>query len=101
MRVGGTRVTLDSVVTAFREGETAEGIKQLYPTLNLDDVYLVIGWYLRHRNQVDAYLARREGEVARLREEIEVYFDPAGVRDRLLARRGAPPGIPESQSDGR
>src|SRR5215204_2572614 len=28
VRVGGTRVTLDSVVTAFREGETAEGIKQ-------------------------------------------------------------------------
>jgi flavin-binding protein dodecin/uncharacterized protein (DUF433 family) len=101
VRVGGTRVTLDSVVAAFREGETAEGIKQRYPTLNLDDVYLVIGWYLRHRNRVDAYLARREGEAARLREEIEVYFDPAGVRDRLLARRGAPPRAPGSQPNGR
>ncbi len=91
LRVGGTRVTLDSVVAAFREGETPEGIAQRYPALSLDDVYLVVGWYLRHRDWVGAYLARREGEAARLREEIEARFDPAGVRERLLARRRTPP----------
>ena len=33
MRVGGTRVTLDTVVAAFREGATAEEITQQYPSL--------------------------------------------------------------------
>lgn len=38
VRVGGTRVTLDSVVAAFRLGETAEGIVESYPALCLADV---------------------------------------------------------------
>ncbi len=42
VRVGGTRVTLDTVVAAFKEGATAEEIVQQYPSLELADVYAVI-----------------------------------------------------------
>ncbi len=42
VRVGGTRVTLDTVVAAFNEGATAEEIVSQYPTLHLADVYAVI-----------------------------------------------------------
>ena len=87
VRVGGTRVTLDSVVAAFRLGETAEGIVERYPALRLADVYQVLGYYLLHRDAVDAYIAGREREAARLRETIEADFDPTGLRARLLARR--------------
>jgi uncharacterized protein (DUF433 family)/flavin-binding protein dodecin len=87
VRVGGTRVTLDSVVAAFRLGETAEGIVESYPALRLADVYQVLGYYLLHRDAVDAYIAGREREAARLREKIEADLDPAGLRARLLARR--------------
>lgn len=45
IRVGKTRVTLDTVVAAFDEGATAEEIVQQYPTLLLADVYSVIGYY--------------------------------------------------------
>ena len=86
VRVGGTRVTLDTVVAAFEQGATAEEIVQQYPSLHLADAYAVIGYCLRHRSEVEAYLATR-GEVSRLvRQENEARFDPAGVRDRLLAR---------------
>lgn len=88
-RVGKTRVPLDTVVAAFRLGETAEGIVESYPTLRLADVYQVLGYYLLHRDAVDAYVAGREHEAARLREEIEADFDPTGVRARLLARRAS------------
>lgn len=37
-RIGATRVTLDSVVGAFREGATAEEVLQQYPVLRLADV---------------------------------------------------------------
>ena len=56
VRVGGTRVTLDTVVIAFMEGATAEEILYQYPSLNLADVYAVIAYYLQRRSEVEAYL---------------------------------------------
>ncbi len=87
IRVGGTRVTLDTVVAAFDAGATAEEIVQQYPSVTLADVYSVIGYYLRHQPEVRAYLTERQKEAAQVREENERRFDPAGVRGRLLARR--------------
>jgi uncharacterized protein (DUF433 family) len=87
VRVGGTRVTLDIVVAAFEQGATAEEIVQQYPPLRLADAYAVIGYYLRHRSEVEAYLAQRGEDSRRLRQDNEARFDPTGVRARLLARR--------------
>lgn len=87
IRVGSTRVSLDSVVGAFLEGATSEEIAQQYPSLDLADVYSVISYYLRHRDEVRAYLQAREALASRVRLENEARFDPSGVRDRLLARR--------------
>ena len=86
IRVAGTRVTLDTVVEAFQQGATAEEIAQQYPSVALADVYSVIGYFLRHETEVNAYLLSRRKEAAQLREENERRFDPAGVRERLLAR---------------
>jgi uncharacterized protein (DUF433 family) len=87
VRVGGTRVTLDTLVAAFREGMTPEGIVEQYPTLGLADVYSVIGYYLSHSDEVDEYLRSRQQVAADVRHENEARFDPKGIRDRLLARR--------------
>ena len=87
MRVGNTRVTLDTVIAAFADGATAEEIVQQYPSLHLADVYSVIGYYLRHAAEVDAYLQQRRVQRDAVRQQNEARFDPHGVRDRLLARR--------------
>jgi uncharacterized protein (DUF433 family) len=87
IRVGGTRVTLDTVVAAFDAGATAEEIVQQYPSVTLADIYSVIAYYLRHQSEVRAYLAQRQRQAAQVREENERRLDPTGVRDRLLARR--------------
>ena len=86
LRVGGTRVTLDTVVEAFQEGATAETIAQQYPSLSLGDVYLAIGYYIRHQAEVDAYLERNRQHAAQVRQENETRFNPVGIRARLLAR---------------
>jgi uncharacterized protein (DUF433 family) len=86
-RVGQTRVTLDTVVTAFLDGATAEEITYQYPSLDLADVYSVLGYYLRRRADVDSYLQRRQEQTEKARRQNESRFDPSGVRDRLLARR--------------
>lgn len=87
MRVGSTRVTLDTVVAAFREGATAEEIVQQYTSLQLADVYWVIGYFLHHQPEIDSYLANRQHRAALLKAQNEAQFDPVGIRDRLLARR--------------
>jgi uncharacterized protein (DUF433 family) len=86
IRVGTTRVTLDTVVTAFDAGATPEEIVQQYPSLALGDAYSVIGYYLRHEPAVSSYLTRRREQSAAVRQENEAHFDPSGVRERLLAR---------------
>ncbi|MCP3964107.1 MAG: DUF433 domain-containing protein [bacterium] len=87
VRVGGTRVTLDTVVEAFNEGLTAEEIAQQYPVLELGDVYAVIGYYLHHREHVREYLQEREQSASEIRARIEDELPRAGFRERLLARR--------------
>jgi len=88
VRVRNTRVTLDTVVIAFLQGETAEEIAQQYPSLKLADVYAVISYYLRRQSEVEAYLRQRQKQAKQVREESERRFNPQGVRERLLARHG-------------
>jgi uncharacterized protein (DUF433 family) len=87
LRVGKTRVTLDTVIAAFDEGSTPEEIVQQYPSLELADVYHVIGYYLRNPREMTGYLRKREKRASTVRKENEARFDPVGVRQRLLARR--------------
>jgi len=85
--VGKTRVPLDTVVDAFNEGSTPEEIVRQCTSLDLADVYAAIAYYLYHRDDVTAYLQERQQRGASVCQENERRFDPAGVRERLLARR--------------
>ncbi len=90
LRVGGSRVLLELVVGAFRDGATPESIVQKFPALTLADVYAVIAYYLRHRGDVEQYLARRDQQGADVREAIERHQgDLADIRRRLSALREA------------
>jgi len=89
VRVGVTRVTLDTVAAAFHDGATAEEIVRQYPSLRLADVYSVLGYHLDHQSEVEAYLGERQRRAAEVRRDNESRFDPQGVRDRLLVRSPA------------
>lgn len=86
LRVGDTRVLLDLVIYSFRLGSTPETITEQYPSLWLDDVYLAIGYYLRHRDEVDAYLRQQEAEAEAFRIEHQSKHPPKITREMLLAR---------------
>jgi uncharacterized protein (DUF433 family) len=89
VRVGGTRVTLDTVVEAFGEGATPEEIVQQYPSLDLADVYAAISYYLRHRAEVEDYLRARRQQREDVRRENKARSPQAGIRERLTSRRKA------------
>ena len=89
IRVGGTRVTLQTVVEAFNDGCTAEEIAAQYPSLQLADIYATITYYLRHRHEVDAHVQHEEQLAETVRQENLARCDQRGIRERLLARRKA------------
>jgi uncharacterized protein (DUF433 family) len=86
-RVAGTRVTLDLVVRAFNRGATAEEIAQDFPSLDLSDVYQIIGYYLKHGSELAGYFEQRDREERELLRAHEAEWSPRGLRERLLARR--------------
>jgi uncharacterized protein (DUF433 family) len=86
IRVSGTRLTLDTVITAYQQSERPEAISEDF-SLPLEDVHAVIAYYLRHRDEIDGYLERRRREAEELRQKVEERFPPEGIRERLLARR--------------
>jgi uncharacterized protein (DUF433 family) len=87
IRVGGTRVTLDTIIYAYNNGMSPEEIVLAYPAVALADVYDVVAYYLRHRAEVDSYIHEREARAEAKRREVEArHPEMIGIRERLLAR---------------
>jgi uncharacterized protein (DUF433 family) len=68
-RIAGTRVSLDSVVYAYRNGLTAEGLAQSFPALTLEQVHGALAYYLANQPEIDAYLASSLANYNALRDE--------------------------------
>ncbi len=86
LRVGDSRVSLDSVIYAYNRGENAAEIQESFPTLTLAEVHAAIAFYLHNKSEVDQYLADRVAEFERSRAK----YSTPGLREKLLARRGKP-----------
>ena len=83
--VAGTRVSLDSIVYAFREGESPETILQNFDTLRLGQVYGAIAFYLENQPSIDACLVTQQRRVDEMRRAAAPL--PANLRSRLEAAR--------------
>jgi uncharacterized protein (DUF433 family) len=94
LRVGHSRVTLDTVVWAFNEGMAPDEIVRRFDALHLDDVYLVIGYYLRHRVEIDAYLQESEKQAHEILAEIERRVPRSHFKARLHANQSVEPDTP-------
>jgi uncharacterized protein (DUF433 family) len=90
--VAGTRVSLASIIYAFREGSSPETIRENFSTLTLGQVYSAIAFYLNHPDESDAYLSElktkwddfeKQGQAPG--PELQQRLDTA--RRRLLASR--------------
>src|SRR5437588_7279803 len=71
VRVGNSRISLDLVVEQYENGMAPDDMVRAYDTLVLADVHAAIAYYLRHRDEVQAYLKRRKDEATALRAKIE------------------------------
>ncbi len=87
VRVVGSRVTLDAIVSFFEQGESPEDIVDGFPTLHLADVYAIVSYYLRNKNAVRSYLREREKNAKTLRKKTEARSNQRDLKKRLSARR--------------
>src|SRR5580700_10191581 len=83
--VADTRISLDSIVYAFRRGESPETICQNFELLRLEEVYGTIAYYLANQPDVDAYLTRQSGKWAEGKRTAQPL--PADLRKRLTRAR--------------
>jgi uncharacterized protein (DUF433 family) len=74
--ITGKRISLASVVYAFKDGAAPESILRSFPLLSLEEIYGAIAFYLSNQKDIDAYLSAREAEFERQREQ-ERKADPS------------------------
>jgi uncharacterized protein (DUF433 family) len=89
--VRGSRISLDSIVYGFREGESPETIRDNFPTLTLEQVFGAIAFYLAHQLDIDAYLKLKKaafeearGSQAHISDELRSRIEQA--REQLTRR---------------
>lgn len=87
-RVSGTRIPLERVIESYQAGLTPEEIVDCFDTLNLADVYIVIGYYLDHKEEVEQYLREAEAKAEEIRAMVEARQPSRpGFKEELLRRK--------------
>lgn len=88
IRIGDSRVLLELVIRAFQDGASPETIVQRYSTVSLSDVYITIGYYLRHQQEIESYLNEREQLAESVRQRFsEIQPDLSLIRSMLLTQQ--------------
>ena len=75
LRIDGTRITVNQIVTLYKQGYSAEEIADQYQHLTLAQVYVALAYYHTNNDEVEAALAAEEAEALRLEQE----YSPATV----------------------
>lgn len=70
IRIKGHRIGIESILYEYiHNAQTAEEIADRFPTLELEQVYATILYYLHNKEQVDSYLVNWLEHGRRMREE--------------------------------
>lgn len=58
IRLRGTRVGIEAILSEYLDGALAEEIALNYPPVTLEQVHATITYYLSNRARIDQYLSR-------------------------------------------
>ena len=87
VRVGDTRIPIDTVLYHHKRGVSPRTIVREFPTLALPDVFAVIAYYYQHQEEVDAYLQAWKAREDKVWEVAAAEDD--GFMERIHARAKA------------
>jgi uncharacterized protein (DUF433 family) len=103
-RIADSRVSLDSIVYAWMEGQSPETIADNFPVLTLEEVYGAIAFYLSNREAIDEYLREKKTEFEEMRrksvEELrknrpQLYAKLMAAKQRRVATETEPELMPK------
>ena len=83
IRVTGSRITLDTVVTCFEMGKTTENILDGYPSLTIGQINAIRAWYLNNQAEADEYLKEYREETEKILSELRNRPESIAFRERI------------------
>jgi uncharacterized protein (DUF433 family) len=86
IHVVGTRVSLETIIEDYNNGASPEDMVLSYSSLNLADVHAVITYYLRNKQDVDAYVQQQKHRAKETREHLSIDQSSQELRAKLRAR---------------
>lgn len=86
IRLGETRVSLETIIDSYRLGQRPEEIQAGFPFLELADIYAIIAYYLKNRETVERYLSQQEADSQRILAELAEIQGNAEQRQALTER---------------
>lgn len=84
VRIGETRLLLDTVVAAYREGETVEQMAADFGVVDAPTLYRALSAYFEHQTEFDSYLAKGEAAF-----QVQRAASDSVRRSEVLRRRAA------------
>ena len=87
IKIRGSRVTLDSIIYSFRQGDSPVQIQESFPTVGLGDIYGAIYYYLEHTDAIEEYLKNQEDEAGETRRVIEAQTNNPVLTERIREYR--------------
>jgi uncharacterized protein (DUF433 family) len=69
LRIEGTRITVNQIVTLYKQGRNAEEIADQYSHLTMAQVYAALLHYHTNQKEIDADLATEKKEAEELERE--------------------------------
>ena len=90
IRVGKTRISLESVAYAYQEEPSAAAVQEAYPSLSLSDIHLVLGYCLRHPEELKEYLEEQRRSGSQIRLEMEAVTRGYGSTESLWGQNSVP-----------
>lgn len=91
-RITDSRVSLDSIAYAWRDGASPETIREMFSVLTLEEVYGAVAFYLANQEEVDEYLRQNEIEFEEARQNSNEIFrqtKPELYRKLMAAKKRA------------
>jgi uncharacterized protein (DUF433 family) len=85
----GHRIGLYHVIAFHKDGLSPEQINEQYPSLPLDLIHQVLGFYRDNQAEVDAYVAHADEEIERLRATTPRVYTLEELQHRYDAKKQA------------
>ncbi len=67
LRIDGTRLTVNQIVTMYRSGDSAEQIASQYPHVDVGQIFAALAYYHANRGEVEQELADELSAAEQLR----------------------------------